>query len=304
MLINMSDLNLSVLSRKLEKLFTTETNNTLLSPLPGLTLLRCTQPTPLEATLYEPVICLILQGSKETVLGERALHFGAGESLIVSHELPVVSRITLASPEKPYLAAILTIDLALLRSLYEQVADFAFPSAEVRSLTVHRTEPALLEALSRYLDLIGHPLDARIMAPLLLKELHFRLLTAHHGGMLRQLLWHDSHASRISRAIDHLRKHFASPLSVPELARQVGMSASSFYLHFKAIAGTTPLQYQKELRLLAAKQRLLAGGHSVSRIALDVGYESPTQFSREYARKFGVSPRNTLQPSETGSSQR
>jgi AraC-like DNA-binding protein len=287
----MKHLHLSGLTHKVKTLFLSEHNRRLIHPLPGLTLLRSTEPTQLEATLYEPVICLILQGRKETTIGERTLSFGAGESLIVSHDLPVVSQITEASPDKPYLALIFAIDLALLRSLYEQVAEYELESNPVQSLAVHATDKAMIDALERYLDLMGKPLEEKILSPLLFKEIHFRLLIAEHGGMLRQLLWHDSHASRISRAIDFLRKNFLSPLSIPDLARHVGMSASSFYKHFKTITGTTPLQYQKDLRLLEANRRLLQGGNSVSRIAFDVGYESPTQFSREYSRKFGYSPR-------------
>ncbi|PIQ24610.1 AraC family transcriptional regulator [bacterium (Candidatus Blackallbacteria) CG17_big_fil_post_rev_8_21_14_2_50_48_46] len=287
-------MQISGLSSKVAKLFEAENSRYLLKPLPGLKLLRCTQATPLETMLYEPVICIILQGRKETRLAERTFHFGAGESLIVSHELPVQSRITEASPARPYLALILSIDLALLRSLYEQIAELALPSHEEQSLAVHQTDKALIETFSRYLDLIDKPLEEKILSPLLFKEIHFRLLIAAHGGMLRHLLWHDSHASRISRAIEHVRKNFASPLPVSDLARHVGMSASSFYQHFKSITGTTPLQYQKALRLLEARRLLSEGRNSVSQIAFDVGYESPTQFSREYARKFGASPRHEL----------
>ncbi|PKL75333.1 MAG: AraC family transcriptional regulator [Candidatus Melainabacteria bacterium HGW-Melainabacteria-1] len=290
----MSDVQRSGLIRKVDKLFTAENSSGLLHPLPGLKLLRCLQPTRLESVLYEPVICLILQGRKETTLGERTLNFGEGESLIVSHDLPVVSRIIEASPERPYLAIILTIDLALLRSLYDQMAESALPNSQVQSLAVHDTDQSLMDALDRYLDLMGNPLEEKILSPLIFKEIHFRLLIASHGGMLRHLLWHNSHASRIARAIEHLRKNFASRLSVPDLARHVGMSVSSFYEHFKLITDTTPLQYQKELRLLEAKRLLIAGENSVSRIAFDVGYESPTQFSREYSRKFGASPRHAL----------
>ncbi|MBK7400694.1 MAG: helix-turn-helix domain-containing protein [Myxococcales bacterium] len=128
-----------------------------------------------------------------------------------------------------------------------------------------------------------------MLGPLVLKEIHYRLLVAPFGGMLRRLLRHDSQASAIARAIGHIRGDIRSPLAIPELARRVGMSTSSFHQHFKTITSTTPLQYQKELRLLEAR-RLLAGGASVTATAFEIGYESPSQFSREYARKFGVPP--------------
>lgn len=259
-----------------------------------LTLLRYLEPSHLECSLYEPVICLILQGRKEVILGDRSLIFGPGESLIVSHELPVVSRVTEASPEKPYLSLVLTLDLSILRSLYEQISETQTARKQAYALDVSQTEAELVDALRRYLALIGKPLEQEVMAPLLLKEIHFRLLTASHGAMLQQLLWRDSHASRIGRAIETIRRNFRGPLVVPDLARLVGMSEASFYQHFKSITTTTPLQYQKELRLLEARQLLLTGDHSVGHVAFEVGYESPTQFSREYTRKFGVSPRQAL----------
>jgi len=268
----------------------------LLTPISGLLLLRHTQPTTTEATFYDPAFCLILQGEKETSIGERTLRFGSGESLIVSHELPVSSRIIEASYETPYLAMITPLDLTLLRGLYEQVAEagLELEKEQVQSMQVHETDTELLGTLARYLALAERPLEAPVLAPLILKELHFRLLIASHGSMLRQLLKRDSHASKISRAIGQIRKDFRISLSIPDLAKTVGMSSSSFHTHFKSITMTTPLQYQKSLRLLEARRLLSAGGHTVSTAAFEVGYESPTQFSREYTRKFGASPRNDL----------
>jgi AraC-like DNA-binding protein len=138
--------------------------------------------------------------------------------------------------------------------------------------------------------LADSPADAKVLGPLALKEIHYRLLVSPFGGMLRNLIRHDSYASAIARAIGRIRDDIRSPITVPDLARQVGMSASSFHKHFKMITSTTPLQYQKELRLFEARRLLKTGGASVTAAAFDVGYESPNQFSREYARKFGVPP--------------
>ena len=262
--------------------------------LPGLIVVRHDQPTTFEAALYDPVVCLILQGRKETMIGDRVVRFGAGESLIASHDLPVVSRITEASPDLPYLAMILMLDLGIVRSLYDQVSGSDMQSGDGRSLDVHQTDAALLDALGRYVALLGRPGEVEVMAPLIRKEIHFRLLMAPHGAMLRNLLWRDSHASRIARAIARIRQDFRSPLAVADLADAAGMSASSFHEHFKSITATTPLQYQKDLRLMEARRLLAEGSHSVSAAAFEVGYESPTQFSREYARKFGASPRSDV----------
>jgi len=251
------------------------------APLPDLVLLRHTQPTTLQATLYEPLLCLILRGEKEITLGDRAVPVGPGQSVLVSHDLPVVSRITRASPDQPYLAVVLRLDLSLLRSLYDEVAD-ALEDGPATSFRRLPASPTLLGALGRLLELAGVPVEARVLGPGVRRELHFRLL--------RELLRHDSHASHIGRAIAHIREHFRAPLAVPELARGVGMSASSFHKHFKAVTATTPLQYQKQLRLLEAHRLLSAEGQSVSGVAYAVGYESPSQFSREYTRKFGGPP--------------
>jgi AraC-like DNA-binding protein len=264
------------------------------SPFPDLLLLRHFRPTPLSPTLYEPVVCLILQGQKETGLGDTLMSLGPGDALVVSHDVPVVSQITEARPGQPYLAMILALDLGLLRDLHEEVGEMDRGAEDARAMAVHEAGTQLLDALTRYLALAGNPLESKVMAPLLRREIHFRLLIAPHGSMLRRLLRLDSHESNIARAIAHIRRDFRSSIAIPELAREIGMSPSAFHKHFKAVTETTPLRYQKELRLLEAKRLLASGAKTVSTVAFDVGYESPTQFSREYSRKFGVPPRRDL----------
>lgn len=252
----------------------------------GLLLLRQDTPSALEFSLYEPVLCLILQGRKQVSFGEQTLSFGPGECLLVSHDLPVRSKITRA----PYLVLVLSVNLATIRKLYDEVAELVLDTGHARAVETHRVDPGLLDALHRYLALADSPADAKVLGPLISKEIHYRLLMAPFGGMLRSLIRHDSDASAIARAIDHIRADIRSPIAIPELARRVGMSVSTFHQHFKAVTSTTPLQYHKELRLLEARRLLQSGGASVTTAAFDVGYESPSQFSREYARKFGVPP--------------
>ncbi|MBK7536158.1 MAG: AraC family transcriptional regulator [Myxococcales bacterium] len=271
-------------------------------PMPGLWLLWRAAPSSLETSLYEAVICLILRGRKQVSVGEQTLSFGPGECLLVSHDLPVRSQITVA----PYLALVFAVDLATIRGLHDELTEKDLErEAEsqgesdgagdgARATATCRADPGLLEALRRYLALSDSPADAKVLGPLVSKELHYRLLTAPFGGMLRNLIRHDSNASAITRAIAHIRGDLRSPVAVPELARKVGMSASSFHKYFKAITATTPLQYQKELRLLEARRLLKTSAASVSTAAFEVGYESPSQFSREYARKFGVPPSRDL----------
>jgi AraC-like DNA-binding protein len=256
----------------------------------GLALFRQQSPSSFEASMYEPVLCLILQGRKAVSLGEQTLAFGPGECLLVSHDLPVRSRITKA----PYLSLVLQLDVGTIRKLYDEVTETALDGESARAAETHRADPGLLDALRRYLALADSPADAKVLGPLISKEIHYRVLMAPFGGMLRRLIRHDSNASAIARAIGRIREDLRSPIAIPNLARQVGMSASSFHKNFKTITSTTPLQYQKELRLLEARRLLKTGSASVTAAAFEVGYESSSQFSREYARKFGVPPSQDL----------
>ena len=261
-------------------------------PVDGLFLLRHLKPTPLEATLYEPVICLILQGQKEVCVGEAVVRVGPGESLVVSHDIPVISRITTANPQEPYLAVIVRLELKILRALYEEVGSLAFDDTSSRSLTAHVTDPRIIDTLSRYLLLAEDPVERRVLLNQVRRELHYRILSSPHGAMLRKLQEHRSNASNVARAIAYIRAHFKESIVVPELAREVGISQAALYMHFKRITRTTPIQFQKDLRLLEAKRLLLQESDSISEVAFEVGYESLSQFSREYSRKFGTSPSN------------
>ena len=257
------------------------------SRLPGLGAVRQTSPTPNEATVYEPVLCLILRGRKRTLAGPTSVDFGPGESLIVSHALPVVSQVT----ECPYLALILSLDIGILRSVGDELEAHRGAPSGASALDVGEADERLVEALGRYVALSRDPAEARILGPLVLKEIHFRLFHVPHGGMLRDLVRADSAASQIHRAVTAIRKGFRAEVSVPDLARTSGMSESAFYRSFKAICGATPLQYVKTMRLLEARRLLSAEGRNVTQAAREVGYASPTQFSREYSREFGVPPK-------------
>lgn len=264
------------------------------SPLPNLTLVRHFAPTKFESTIYDPVACLILQGSKETTMDKRTYHITQGDFLIISHDLSVSARIKEAGKDRPYMALILNLDIGLLRSLYDSTEVFEDNQNSSHSIDIDRIDDELADTLKRYLKLADSSADAAILGPLILKELHYRLLSAPNGGMLRRLMWRNSHASQILFAIKEIRQNFKAPLSVPKIASAAGMGVSSFHTHFKDITGTTPLQYQKDLRLIDAQQILNNGYSSVSSTAYEVGYESPTQFSREYKRKFGYSPSANL----------
>lgn len=260
----------------------------------GFTVLRSRKPTDFEAVVYNPLLCLILQGEKETTFGTSPVRFAAGQSLIVSHDLPIVSRVTQASAQTPYVAVVLELDMAVIRSLFDEIGEAEFEDRQIKALDIGQTDAALMDAIERLFGLVEQPLEAKVMAPLIKREIHFRLLMAQHGATLRQLLSRESHASRIAKAITQIRQGYTAPLAISELAGVAGMSPSSFHQHFKTLTETTPLQYQKDLRLMEARRLLRDRQLSVSSTAFEVGYESPTQFSREYSRKFGVPPRAEL----------
>jgi AraC-like DNA-binding protein len=258
----------------------------------GCHLLRHQATTGLGATVYRPLLCLVLQGAKEVGSSTRTLTVGAGQSLIVSHALPIVSRITEATPEHPYVALVFPLDLDVLRSL--ALAVQAAPgnaAADPYSIRLCDTDPALEDALRRYLLQCEAEETRRLLAPITSREIHARLLIGAHAPVLQRLLWHESVASRIHQATREIHADLSRTIVVGDLARRVGMSPSAFFEHFKAVTGTSPLQYQKDLRLLQARDTLRTSRAKVSDVAFGVGYESSAQFSREYSRKFGKSPR-------------
>jgi AraC-like DNA-binding protein len=247
--------------------------------------------------MYEPVVCLILQGKKETTFGKRTIQMSAGEFLLVSHDLPVVSRIVKA----PYMALLVNVDITILRGLYDDLGAALHEDVEPVALLKHVATPRLLDVLVRYLSLTESATDAKVLGPMIAREIHYRLLRDPVGGMLRSLTRYDSRAALVARACALVRRDFRISIVIDELAREVGMSVSSFHRHFKAVTSLSPLQYQKELRLLESHKLLSTGATSVSTTALDVGYESLSQFSREYSRKFGRSPNSDLLRNARGS---
>jgi len=267
--------------------------------LPNLSVYTRNAVSEIEASVYEPVMCLILQGGKITSIGDQHVELRAGDALVVSHDLPVVSRITKASLSKPYVAVLLTLDLSLMHSLRDKISAAILPHETTRSLAAWKADEVWLRPLARYAALIDKPMDAEVLGPAILREIHYRLMLSPLGGMLCRLLNADSNASRIGVAIHMLRSEFRSSLKVADLAQRAGMSPSSFHHHFKSVTGTTPLQFQKDLRLIEARMLLRDQGLSVSEAAYSVGFESPTHFSRDYSKKFGLPPSRERKPSKS-----
>lgn len=252
-----------------------------------LTLHRTSVPSRPLPALHEPSLCLITKGSKQVLLAGEVYRYNPAQFLLVSADLPVTSQVTAV----PYLS--LRIALNGLE-VEELVAETGHPptggTPVPRAIVVGAVEPPLLDAIGRLVVLSEVPQDIPALAPLVVREIAYRLLTSGQGPRLRQIVAAEGRDQRLSAAIRLLKGRYTEPLRIAELAREAGMSPSAFYQHFKAVTAMSPLQYQKRLRLLEAKRLLLAGGLA-GEVSFQVGYESPSQFSREYRRLFGSPPR-------------
>ena len=260
--------------------------------LPGLMFMRLDEPALNSCSVYEPCVAVIVQGSKRVMLGDESLSYGEDRYLIASMDLPVKTALMQASPERPYLAVALRLDWREIASLMlEMPAAAGRPSApDSRAMTTGALTAPLLEAFDRLLALLDQPEDIAALAPLIRREIHYRLLAGEAGARLRQIATVDTQSHQVARAIAHLNTRFAEPLRVETLAREVGMSPTTFHHHFKSLTAMSPLQYQKQLRLTEARRLMLSDRLDASTAAFRVGYESPSQFSREYRRMFGAPP--------------
>ena len=262
--------------------------------VPALRLSRFSAPSDLTALVYEPCLCVVAQGAKEVVLAGEAYQLDPAHSLLVSVDLPVEARVVEASPGRPYLAVRLSLDPAVVGELLADGLSTPSPGPAGRGIAVTPVGPPLLDAVCRLVALLDSPQDVGPLAPLALREITYRLLTGPQGWRLRQIASAGAPAQRIAGAIHWLKEHFAKPLSIESLARQVGMSPSAFHLHFKGVTTLSPLQYQKRLRLQEARRLMLGEGLDAAEAAFRVGYESPSQFGREYRRMFGAPPRQDV----------
>jgi AraC-like DNA-binding protein len=261
--------------------------------IPGLVLMRTTgTAVPRKARLHRPSLCLVVQGAKEMALGDRLFHYREMQALVVSLEVPASGRVIEASAERPYLAIVLELDTSVMAGM---LAEFALKPTPATGpslgLLVADVDGELAGAFERLLRLLDTPAAIPVLGQQTLREIYYWLLTGPHGAEIARLTSPDGHAQRIGRALRLLREHFDRPLRVGDLARAANMSPSSFHQHFKALTNLSPLQYQKQLRLIEARRLIVADDTGVAAAAYRVGYESPSQFSREYARMFGLPPR-------------
>jgi AraC-like DNA-binding protein len=243
----------------------------------------------------EPVLAVVAQGAKRALLGDKVFEYGAGQFLVVSVDLPIAGHVCRASPELPYLCAALTLKPTAIATLLLEMESSERPAIEPPGLAVSDAPEELLDSVVRMLRLLDRPGDAAVMGPMIEREILWRLLNGEQGSMVRQIGLADSRLSQISRVIRWIRAHPAQPVRIDELAEMAAMSASSFHRHFRAVTTMSPLQYQKLIRLQEARARLLAESADVAAVGFSVGYESPSQFSREYSRLFGAPPGRDLE---------
>lgn len=257
--------------------------------VPTLGLYNVARRLPRASTLYTPRLCAVFQGEKRVEVGTDLFLLRPGSGLLATVDMPVTSSVTKGSRAEPHLALTLELDALELAEVMLGATDDE-PSATGLALGVNRMDTALLDSLSRLLGLLDAPADIPVMLPLLRREIHYRLIRGPHGEQLRRFAMAGSQQWRIARTTSWLTNHYAEPMRVDDLADTAGMSLTAFHRHFKAITGLTPLQYRTQLRLQEARRRLLTEGRDVGAIAFSVGYESQSQFGREYRRLFGRSP--------------
>ena len=254
--------------------------------LPRLTLSRSNVTTELTAAIYYPLFCVIAQGRKQIFLGNEKFYYDPATYLIASVDLPVTGQVI----EAPCLGCTLALDPKMIAALVLEMPALSRGRSVSKAMAVNPLEQDLLDPLLRLLRLLDQSQHIPVLAPLIEREILYRLLLGPQGKMLRQLALPDSQLSQISRAIHAIRRRYDQPIRVDELAQLAGMSAPSFHRHFRAVTALSPLQFQKQIRLQEARRLLLSQNADAARVAFDVGYESPSQFSREYRRLFGAPP--------------
>lgn len=262
------------------------------SPWPGLTFFRATRPNARFPVVYESCLCFVAQGSKRLFLADRVYTYDQHNYLVLSVPVPAEAEIFQASPEEPYLSMALHIDAAALSDLLVDMAADEPPGHEPahRGICVSHLHDSLTNAICRFLDALDDPMDRRILAPLAFREILYHVLSGEQGCLLRSIALHDSRSHRIAHVLRYLRTHYEEPLDIATIARAARMSPSTLHHTFKEVTSISPLQYLKQIRLHQAKLLMLNDGLNAGEVAHRVGYGSPSQFSREFKRLFGMPP--------------
>ncbi|MFV0439395.1 MAG: AraC family transcriptional regulator N-terminal domain-containing protein [Desulfopila sp.] len=286
---------MALLAGKIDRWTLTSTTRPVTAYAP-LSLYRHEAPTESISYLQEPSLCLIVQGEKRVLLGEESHYYDKDHYLLTSVDLPLIAQILQASHTRPYLGLTLKLEKKhIAQMLLDDHVAIARNRAADRGLVVSRIDLAIVQAMLRLIDLLDHPDDIPVLAPLIQREILYRLLIGEQGRHLQQISMVGSHSHQIARAIEWLKENYDKSFRVEDLASHSGMSTSSLHYHFRAMTAMSPLQFQKRLRLNEARQRMLMEQKDATTAAFEVGYESPSQFSREYSRLFGAPPVKDIQ---------
>ena len=262
------------------------------TPIPGFGFMRTSRETIPQHIVYRPSLCIVAQGEKQVIFGDALLTYREGQALIVNVEIPAVGRVTKASREKPLIGLILELDAGIMREVMEELDTPPVPDDDIElGAFVADVSGPLADCVARLARLLETPMAIPVLYPAIMREISFWLLTGAHGHEVAKVVLPNSRTRRLSEAIQTLRNNFTRHIRIEELADVAHMSPSSFHQHFKTLTSMTPLQYQKQLRLLRARHLMTDGKINVSDAAYQVGYESASQFSREYARMFGTPPK-------------
>ena len=261
-----------------------------IEPLPGVHLRRASNPIDFAGWVSAPTFCVIAQGSKEIHFSGESYRYDPYHYLLATVEFPLVSLHIQGSKAKPYLGFVLDLDPLLVGSVLIESGHTSSHPADVRGIDVSPLEPGLLDAVVRLVRLIDTPTEAQILAPLVKREIVYRLLMGEQGDLLRHMAVLSGYASPIARAIEMLRAHYDQPLKIDAIARDLGMSVSGFHHHFKAVTSMSPLQFQKQMRLQQARRLMIGEGLDAASAGFRVGYNDASYFNREYKKLFGEPP--------------
>jgi len=266
-----------------------------MDPFPGLRLARSSRPTEPVHAVYQPALCFVAQGRKQALLGEEVFRYDPGHYLIYTVDLPLTFQVEEASKERPYLGFRLDLDPALVASVrMESGIELRKSDARMKAMNVSPIDVNLLDAAVRLVRLLDAPAEYKILAPLITREIIFRLLSGGQGARLSHLMASVGDMRRISKAIGHLREHFDQLLRMEDLAHELGMSVSGFHHHFKSVTAMSPLQFQKQIRLQEARRLMLGEDLDAASAGFRVGYEDPAYFSRDYKKLFGAPPQRDI----------
>ena len=268
-------------------------NQTIESTIPNLFFYCADRPSKTVSYIQEPSICIVLQGEREIYLGKDCQKFDNSNLMFCPVDIPLSMHIKHASSDHPVIVLSMKLNLVMIREILARIP----PKQQVKEgyLGIKwQLDDAIMEAFERLLNLLDYPNDTDFLSSLIQQEIYYRLLSAQQGHKLRQLVINGSHTHRIAQATDWLKAHLDKPVVIADLASRCGMSVSGFHQHFKEMTQLSPLQYQKKLRLMEARRLIVMNDSQISHVAMQVGYESPSQFSREYKRLFGNSPNSDL----------